>query len=132
MKAFRSTKEVSFALRSQQGHAVDTHLSHPHCLVLVAGKDFAAPKDRQIGCARVNANPPARMLTPYLQIIPRYTSLHSRVAGRSPTQSLIMTVPPCQRQRRATLFQIHFKNGGISIGVNCGLWGLSPRRRRCP
>jgi hypothetical protein len=54
------------ALCSKQGQAVYTHLSHHHGLVLVAGKDLAALKDRQIGCARINPNPPARSRTPYL------------------------------------------------------------------
>ena len=32
------------ALCSKQGQAVYTHLSHHHCLVLVAGKDLAVPR----------------------------------------------------------------------------------------
>ena len=31
-----------------------------------------------------------------------------------------MTVPPNLRQRRAALFQIHFQNCGIAVGVNQG------------
>jgi hypothetical protein len=54
-------------------YSVYTILGDDHGLVGIGGEDLTAAKDREIGCAGMNPNPPARSRSPYLQIV---TSVH--------------------------------------------------------
>jgi hypothetical protein len=48
----------------KRNHAVNPMLRHHHCLVLVESSDLTVTKDRKIGCAGINPNPPPRRRAP--------------------------------------------------------------------
>jgi hypothetical protein len=69
----RSPLLIRIQYSALQAYSVDTILGDDHGLVGIGGEDLTAAKDREIGCAGMNPNPPARSRSPYLQIV---TSVH--------------------------------------------------------